>query len=319
MTKMPKDESYIGRRIRLRDLHVFFNVAQRGSMAKAAASLGITQPAVSRVIADLEHALGVRLLDRSSQGVEPTMYGVALLSHGGIAFDEIKQAIREIEFLANPNVGEVRIGCPESIAAALLPPVMERLFHRYPGVVPIIGEVATSTLGFADLRARKFDLLVARLSAPYSQDQSLDDLNIQILFDDELVVAAGAESQWGRRRKIDLADLADAPWILTESRSWNRAIIEEAFRARGLRMPKICSMTFSVHVRANLVASGAFITTFPRSVMTLYARRFSLKVLPVDIPVRPWPVAILTSKSRTPSPVVQLFIDHMRTCSKALI
>ena len=113
MAKSIKDESYIGRRIRLRDLHVFFTVTQRGSMAKAAVDLGITQPAVSRVIADLEHALGVRLLDRSSQGVEATMYGNALLKRGGVAFDEIKQAIRDIEFLANPNVGEVRIGCPE--------------------------------------------------------------------------------------------------------------------------------------------------------------------------------------------------------------
>jgi DNA-binding transcriptional LysR family regulator len=246
-------------------------------------------------------------------------HGAALLSHGWVAFDEIKQAIREIEFLANPNVGEVRIGCPESIAAAILPPVMERLSRRYPGVVPIIGEVATSTLGFTELRARKFDLLVAHLSAPFVQGQPLDDLNVQVLFDDELVVAASADSPWGRRRKIDLTDLADAPWILAEPNSWNRAIIEEAFGARGLRMPKISSMTFSVHVRANLVATGAFITTFPRSVMALYARRFSLKTLPVDIPARPWPVAVLTLRKRTSSPVVELFIDHLRTYSKALI
>src|SRR5437588_27271 len=86
------------------------------SIAKAAADLRITQPAVSRIIAELEHALGVKLLDRSPRGVEVTMYGRALLRHGAVAFDEIKQAIREIEFLANPNVGEIRIGCPESIA-----------------------------------------------------------------------------------------------------------------------------------------------------------------------------------------------------------
>ena len=153
--KVIKDESYIGRRIRLRDLHVFFVVTQRGSMAKAAADLGVTQPAVSRIVADLEHALGVRLLDRSAQGVEPAVYGRALLRHSGVAFDEIKQAIREIEFLANPNVGEVRIGCPESITAAILPPVIERLFERYPRVIPIVGEVATPSLDFSELRARR--------------------------------------------------------------------------------------------------------------------------------------------------------------------
>src|SRR3979490_714863 len=79
-------ESQIGRRLRLRDLHVFFTVVQRGSMAKAAQQLKVTQPAVSRVIADLEHTLGVRLLDRGAQGVVPTIYGRALLKRGTTVF-----------------------------------------------------------------------------------------------------------------------------------------------------------------------------------------------------------------------------------------
>src|SRR5947209_11854572 len=113
-------DSQIGRRLRLRDLHVFFTVAQRGSMAKAAAQLGVSAPTVSEVIADLEHGLGVRLFDRSQQGVEPTAYGRALLKRTVIVFDELKQSIRDIEFLSNPSVGELKIGCPDSIAATLL-------------------------------------------------------------------------------------------------------------------------------------------------------------------------------------------------------
>jgi DNA-binding transcriptional LysR family regulator len=318
MAKAIRDESYIGRRIRLRDLHVFFTVTQRGSMAKAATDLGITQPAVSRVIGNLEHALGARLLDRSAQGVEATIYGRALLKRSGVAFDELKQAIRDIDFLANPNVGEVRVGCQESIAAAILPPVIEQLFRRYPGVVPIVGEVAGPSLDFSELRARKVDLIVARLVSPVVQGQLLDDLNVQVLFDDDVVVAAGAQSRWARRRKIDLADLANEPWILTEPNTWNRAILAEAFAARGMQMPKISLMTISVHLRTNLLASGRFITVFPRSVMNLYARRFSLKALPVNLPARPWPVAVVTLKNRTPSPVVELFIEQLRAFSKSL-
>src|SRR5690349_15713098 len=107
-------ESQIGRRLRLRDLHVFFTVVQRGSMAKAAAQLGVSQPAVSEVIGGLEEALGVRLLDRSARGVEPTVYGQALLKRSTIVFDELKQSIRDMEFLADPTVGDLRIGCVES-------------------------------------------------------------------------------------------------------------------------------------------------------------------------------------------------------------
>jgi DNA-binding transcriptional LysR family regulator len=318
MAKAIKDDSYIGRRIRLRDLHVFFTVTQRGSMAKAAADLSITQPAVSKIIADLERALGAKLLDRSSQGVETTMYGRSLLTHAGVAFDEIRQAIREIDFLANPNVGEVRVGCPESLTAAIIPPVIERLFRRHPGIVPTISEVATPSLDFSELRARKVDLIVARLGGPVIQGQLLDDLNVQILFDDYAVVVAGAQGRWARRRKMVLTDLVTASWILTEANTWNRAIIADAFGAQGLQMPKICLNTLSVHLRMNLVASGDFITVLPRSVMALYGRRFSLRVLPVDLPTRPWPVAVVTLKSRTPSPVAELFIEQLRSFSKSL-
>src|SRR5450432_1084076 len=140
-------ESRIGRRLGLRDLHVFFTVVQRGSMAKAAQELNVTQPAVSKVIADLEHTLGVRLLDRRPQGIEPTIYGQALLKRSSAVFDELKQSVRDIEFLADPTVGEVRFGCQDSVAAALLPPIMTQFSRQYPRValhMEVIGAVGAT-------------------------------------------------------------------------------------------------------------------------------------------------------------------------------
>ena len=102
-------ESQIGRRLKLRDLHVFSTVVQCGSMAKAARNLGVSHPAVSEVIADLEHALGVRLLDRSARGIEPTIYGDALLKRSVAVFDELKQSIRDIEFLSDPPPGKYEL------------------------------------------------------------------------------------------------------------------------------------------------------------------------------------------------------------------
>jgi DNA-binding transcriptional LysR family regulator len=97
MAKAINWEARIGRRIRLRDLHVLFAVDQFGSMAKAAVLLGITQSAISQMVADLEHVLGVRLLDRSPRGVEATVYGRTLLKYGKAAFDDLRQGIQEIE------------------------------------------------------------------------------------------------------------------------------------------------------------------------------------------------------------------------------
>src|SRR5690242_8956349 len=125
MTKSVNWESRIGRRVRLRDLHILFTVVQHGGMAKAASSLGISQPAVSEAIAGLEHALGARLLDRSRRGTEPTPYANALLRRGRAAFDELRQAVNEIDALANPAMGEVRIACAESLSASILPPIIK--------------------------------------------------------------------------------------------------------------------------------------------------------------------------------------------------
>jgi DNA-binding transcriptional LysR family regulator len=313
MAKSIDWESRIGRRIRLRDLHIFFTVAQWGSMAKAAGHLGISQPAVSEVIAGLEHTLGVPLLERSPKGVQATLYGRALHTRAHAAFDELRQGVRDIEFLADPTVGEVRMGCAESIAAAFLPQVIESFARDCPGVALRVDEVTTPTFELPELRARKFDFIIARLSQPASQDSTSDDLEIEALFNDEFIVVAGARSRWGLHPNLVIADLTKAPWILSHEGSWGWNLVQEAFQAKGLDMPKVAVTTFSVHLRFRLPAMGDYVTAIPRSIFDLSQQRFGLSALPVPLPHRPWPVAIVTLKHRTLSPVVALFLDRLRT------
>src|SRR6185436_5653901 len=144
-------EDRIGRRLKLRDLHVLSAVVQWGSMAKAAQHLAVSQPVVSAAIADLEHEVGVRLLDRSRRGVEPTSYGRALLKHGAIAFDALKEAVRGINFLADPNDGELRIACTEWIEAGLLPVVIDRILQNYPRILFHVDQTITGTRDFPEL------------------------------------------------------------------------------------------------------------------------------------------------------------------------
>jgi DNA-binding transcriptional LysR family regulator len=125
----------IGRRLKLQDLHVLMTVVHAGSMGKAARRLNSTQPNVSRSISELEHAFGVRLLDRHRQGIEPTAYGRALLDGGVAAFDELRQAVKNIEFLADPTAGEVRIGSAPPLAANFVSAVIDRVSRRHPRVV----------------------------------------------------------------------------------------------------------------------------------------------------------------------------------------
>jgi len=122
----------IGRRLKLRDLHILITVVQSGTMAKAAQQLAVSQPVVSKALSDLERTLGVALLDRTRRGVEPTLYGRALLRHGLAVFDELRQSVEEIEFLADPTVGELRIACTASMIAGFLPAILKVLQRRHP-------------------------------------------------------------------------------------------------------------------------------------------------------------------------------------------
>jgi DNA-binding transcriptional LysR family regulator len=115
-------ESRLGRRLRVRDLYILSTVVSSGSMAKAARQLAMSQPVVSEAIANLEHLLRVRLLERSTRGIRPTVYADAMLKRSNTVFDELRQSVRDIEWLADPATGTLTIGCPESIAATGFPP-----------------------------------------------------------------------------------------------------------------------------------------------------------------------------------------------------
>jgi DNA-binding transcriptional LysR family regulator len=250
-------EVEVGRRLKFRDLRMFFAVVESGSMAKAARQLGLTQPAVSEVIAQLEELFGARLFDRNTRGVEPTIYGRALLTRAQAALDEMKQGVRDIAFLTDPTSGEVRIGCAQRLSAAIMPQIVERFSRTHPRVVLHIDELPPLTRELSGLRDRKYDLLMGRPPKPLAQDPFGDDVNLEILFDDRFIVATAKESRWARRRKIDLAELIDARWILTAPDTLGYTGVAEAFRLRDLSMPKVAVITSSVVVASHLLAKAS--------------------------------------------------------------
>jgi DNA-binding transcriptional LysR family regulator len=314
MAKAIRDwESQIGRRLKLRDLHILSTVVQWGSMAKAASHLAMSQPAVSESIGNLEAALRVRLLDRSTHGIEPTPYAHALLKRGQVVFDELSQGIRDIEFLADPTVGEVRVASGDTLAAGLMSAVIDQLSRRHPKVVIRVVQANASTLEFRELRERKVDLALARIPGTFVED----DLAVEFLFEDPHRVVVGARSPWARRRKVTLAQLADEPWIFA-SNHVIRELVTEAFNACGLELPRERVSSSSILLRSHLLATGRFVTVLPVSVLRYNAKLWSLKALPIDLGVKPRSVAILTLKNRTASPVVQLFVEHVRAVARTM-
>jgi len=307
------ESTRIERRVSLRDLRVLVSVIESGSMGKAAKLLATSQPAISRSIADLEHAFGVRLLDRSASGVEPTMYGRALLRRGVAMFDELGQGIKDIRFLADPNVGDLTIAASIAVAEGLVCSAMSGLTQRYPRLSFHVLATDTAT-AYRALLDRRVDLAVVHVIDPIDTAP----MHVETLVLDPHVVVAGAQNPLTRRRSLELSDLIDEPWAMPPSGSPYGSVVFEAFRASKLEMPhSVVSSTLPV--RTTLLATGRFLSMVPRSVMQFSPKNRLLKTLPIELPTTAKPLALVTLKNRTLNPVAEIFAKQMRAVAGRLV
>jgi DNA-binding transcriptional LysR family regulator len=304
----------IGRRLKLRDVHILLAVVESGSMARAAQHLSITQPVISKAIADLEHVLGVRLLERSRHGVKVTPYGQALLESGLSAFDELRRGVQKIEFLTDPTAGEVRIGATEPITAGLLPVAIDRLCHRHPRLSVDVVQAPTTAALYRELRERTVDFVIGRVAATALEH----DLTVEVLFNEPILVVAGSQSVWAGRRQIAHSELINARWVLPRAGTPARSIIAEWFQACRLELPRAAVVCNSIQLQNALIATGDFLTLLPRSLLQFSAKRLAIKVLNVKLPAAQGPVGIVTLRNRQPAPVTQRFIDCIRDVAKPL-
>jgi DNA-binding transcriptional LysR family regulator len=312
MTSAAHWNDRVRRRLKLRDVDILLTVIQAGSMGKAAGALNMSQPAVSTAIAHLEHTLGVRLLDRSRQGVEPTPYGRALIKRGVAMFDELRQGVQDIASLSDPATGEIRMGGSEHTISAIYSPVVHQLSARYPRMSfhIIVGDLRTLSRA---LEARHIDFVVSRMYSPSSEEHS-----VEVLFEDPLVVVTGPKNPLARRRKIEFAELLDQPWTLQPHENSFGAFAMDAFRAAGVAPPLITVATTSSNLRGEMLATGRYLTMVPRYWVLLPRRNPSLRVLPVEFPNTRLKVAIITLKNRSLSRATELFIDNVRAITKSL-
>jgi DNA-binding transcriptional LysR family regulator len=302
----------IGRRIRLRDLHIFLTVAKTGSMGRAAVELAVSQPVVSKAISELEYALGFRLLDRSPQGVEPTRYGRAVVKWGIAAFDDLRRGVNELEFLADPTVGELKVGCSEPLAGGFVMAVIARLSRQHPNVCFEVLSADPALLHSRDLRERHVELLVI----PMTGLELGEDTAAEILFEDPHVILVPRNSKWARRRNVTLADLMCEPWVLPPRGTPIDAYLTRGFRAAGLEPPRMRVATFSLPLHEQLLASGTYVTALPRS-MVRFGRQLPFRVLPIAFPAPARPIGVVTLKNRMVSPLAEVFLDCARELARS--
>ena len=312
---MQQIDARIRRRLKLRDLDTLLAVAQCGSMAKAANQLALSQPAVSKAISDLEITVGVPLFDRTAQGVEPNRYGKALLKWTAAIFDDVRQGVSELRFLADPTAGELRIGAPPPIIGGFLPAVLARLSRLHPRLTFHVTETITVEDQQRQIRERNVDVIVGR-AAPSLADEYL---SVEILFAEPWSIVAGIQNPLTRRRKLKLADISNEPWSLPPMDLPLGSFIKTAFHEAGLDSPRAVVSCRSIEMHHALVTQGSFLALFPQSLLSFSTFRHSVKALPLKLPIAPPPVAIIALKNRTNNPVTQLFVQCAQELAKQIV
>lgn len=301
-------EERIGRRLTLWDLSILLTAVEAGSMSKAAERLRVSQPAISKTISLLEREVGARLVARGPRGIVPTDHGRALLARSRAALSELGDAVEEMETLANPTAGELRIAANEVALSGVVGAVINRLHASYPGITFEIVPAYTHAAQIHELERGNVELVVGQMA------QSAVDRRIEAseLFREQLVVAAGPRNPWTRRGSIELAELIDEPWAFSPLNSISGRSMEQAFRASGLGLPRIMVVTSSMQMLRRLVMDNELLALFPRSVVQSTQ---GIRVLPVTVKAQWQPIGILTMKHRTLNPLANLFI----ACAQAVV
>jgi DNA-binding transcriptional LysR family regulator len=293
-------------RVNLKPKHLQLVVALDDfrNIGQVAANANVTQPAVSKALAELERGLDVRLFERTARGVRPTIYGECLVRHARSVIANLTQTRDELRALISGASGQVTIGMLSTAAIALVPEALALLKQRSPGTTVLIREGTLEAL-IPDLWSGKIDLIVGRLAS----DRNAHGLDEKVLLEEAVTLVAGVRHPLLRRRRVRWADLRDFPWVLPPVGALLREPLERVFERHCIPIQNNRIETLSVHViRAYLDLTDA-IAVLPHDVSTHYRDLGLIATLPLELPKLLRPIGITWSQQRPLSPSAKLMFE----------
>jgi DNA-binding transcriptional LysR family regulator len=319
--RKPLDDAPALMRLRTRQLLLAEALGRELHLGRAAAGLGISQPAATRLLQELEDLLGARLFDRHAKGLAPTPAGQALVRYARQLLNDFGHTRRELAALAAGLHGRLRIGSVPSALPALVAPLVVRFKARHGGVAVAL-EVATSDLMLAQLGRGEVELVFGRLVEGHHDDAC--EL-APVLAEPQVVVARGghpllgstaagsAESfaapAPGGAAPLSLRELARWPWVLQPPGSPQAGRFEAMMREAGVHQRLDTTETASTIATTALLDASDMLAVMPASLAAHYARLGVLAVLPVELPLRVPDVQLIWRRGRELPPVAQAFRD----------
>lgn len=300
-------ERPLATRLKLRQLTLIVALADRRSLRQAASDVAITQPAATKLLRDLEDAVGLPLFTRHAWGMAPTAYGDALVRHARGLLTGLGEARDELSALAAGATGALRVGGVTGAVPGLLAPAIRRIQHERPGVKVFV-LVNTSEVMMAALRQGTLDLAVCPLPA----DADVSGFEVTALAGEPLRIVARAGHPLARRRSVPFAALAEVTWLMQTPDSPLRRDVDAMLGAAGLRAPAAIVETVSIVATIALLQGSDAITVMPQALARHYARFGMVKELPVRVSTPISRYELVTRARRELSPAAQAFVVALR-------
>lgn len=303
----PRSDRFVRSHLKTRQLVLLVELGRHGSILHAAQAANLTQPAASKLLADLEHALGVKLFDRLPRGVAATWYGEVMIRRAGAALAELDAGHQEVMELLSGLSGRVAVGSVQTPSTTLLPAAIVALKARQPRVQVAIS-VDTSRLLIQHLQTGDLDLVIGRVL----DSESAAQLSFEPLTDEphSLIVRAG--HPLSGRNDLSLPELARHGWILPPSGSILRDRLTALFLSAGLDQPQQAVETLSLPVVTSLLGQSDMVSALPEELVRPYLDAGLLTVLDFDLGLRMDAYGIVTRRGHQLSPGAELMLNCLR-------
>ena len=306
------DAWFIRVRLKPRQLLLLVTIDAVGNIHRAAEELGMTQPAASKLLKELEGALEVSLFDRLPRGMRPTWYGEIMIRHAKMTLANLGSAHDEITALKSGLSGQVAVGCIMPAGISLIPLTIARLKSHYP-LLQMRVELDSSDALLAQLTDSKLDVAVARLFEHH--DKSAFDF--EPLAEEAICVVAKRGHPLTRKRKLKLADMASLSWILPTGKVI-RHRFDMVFRGLGIDPPKNVVSTPSLPVTISLLQHADMLATVPIEVAQQYREHGMVELVPIEFPLKMDAYGIIVRRDRLLSPAAQIMLKALRATASEI-
>ncbi|KVC62058.1 LysR family transcriptional regulator [Burkholderia ubonensis] len=298
-------------RLKTRQLLLVVALADEGGIHRAAAALNMTQPAASKLLRELEEAIGAVLFERLPRGMRPTLYGDALIRHARAALGSLDQAREELAALKAGRLGHVAVGAITSPGLRVVPAAVAAVKETHAGIHVSV-EIDTSNVLLERLAQDKLDVVLGRLSAEHDKLH----LRYEPLTGEPVAAVVRPGHPLLARAPLALADVQRAAWVVPPAGSVLRHRFELMFQRASLAPPANVVETAALLFITRVLEQSDMIAVLADEVARYYAAHGIVAMLPLEMDCRMDDFGLITRTDRLYSPAATVMVDALRAVAR---